>query len=69
MQEIKVPPLAIAVVIVAVIVIGFVAYQAAQPPIPTSQRNAAGTVPDPKNPARPPVADAHANDWRPPSGR
>ena len=63
--EIKVPPAAIAVIVAAVLGLGFLAYRAAQPPAPTVPIPAASQI-DPRNPSRPPVADEHANDWRPP---
>jgi len=71
MQEKSLPPTTIAAVIaivVAVVLVGFFAYRSAQPPAPTGP----GGTPirsgiDPKNPAKPPVADEHANDWHPPA--
>jgi|GEM_PF-3457560 len=58
----------VAAAVAALALAGFFAYRAAQPHQPTAPGAAVvRSGVDPKNPARPPVADEHANDWRPPA--
>lgn len=67
-REKTISPAIIGVVLVFVVLIGVLAFRAAQPPAPTPGQGGARSGVDPRNPARPPV-DEHANDWHPPAGR
>lgn len=67
MRGTELPPAIVAgAIVVAVLLIGFFIYRASQPPASTTPIPAAAGSVDPKNPAKPPVADEHANDWHPP---
>lgn len=63
--EKNVPPVAIAAIVVVVGILGFFVYRAGQPPAATTPVPSA-VQRDPRYPARPPVDNEHANDWRPP---